>query len=182
MSPLANTLPYGLRDVRITPLGADGKTPGTPVDLPVARTFSFSETEDFEELAGDDQRQATHGAGPVVEWSLESGGISLEAYAAMAGGIVTTTGVTPNQKKTYTKLSTDTRPEFKVEGQSISDSGGDFHTLVYRCKADGALEGEQANGAFRLMAASGKGYGSLEATSLGKLYDFVQNEMVTPIP
>jgi hypothetical protein len=179
--PLGNSLPYGLRDVKITPLGADGKTPGTPIDLPVARTFSFSETEDFEELAGDDQKQATHGAGPVVEWSLESGGISLEAYAAIAGGTVTTSGVTPAQVKTYKKKTTDVRPSFKVEGQAISDSGGDLHGIVYRAKADGSLEGEMAQGAFWLSSASGKGYGSLEAASLDELYDFVQNETAVAI-
>lgn len=178
---LGNSLPYGLRDVKLTPLGADGKTPGTAVDLPVARTFSYADTEDFEELAGDDQKVATHGAGPVVEWSLEGGGISLEAYAVMAGGIVTTSGVTPDQVKTYKKSATDQRPQFKAEGQAISDSGGDLHGLVYRCKADGSLEGEMGNGAFWLTSASGKGYGSLEAGSLDDLYDFIQNETVTPI-
>jgi hypothetical protein len=178
---LGNALPYGLRDVKLTPLGADGKTPGTSVDLPLARTFSFSDTEDFEELAGDDQKAATHGAGPVVEWALEGGGISLEAYAVMAGGIVTTSGVTPNQVKTYKKSVNDQRPQFKAEGQAISDSGGDLHGIVYRCKADGAIEGSMENGAFWLTGASGKGYGSLEAGSLDDLYDFVQNEVVTPI-
>lgn len=179
---LGNALPYGLRDVRLTPLGADGKTPGTPVDLPVSRTLSFSETEDFEELAGDDTKQATHGAGPTLEWALEAGGISLEAYAVFAGGTVVTSGVTPAQKKTYTKKTSDARPSFKVEGQAISDSGGDLHGIIYRAKADGALEGEMANGAFWLTAASGKGYGSLETGSIDKLYDYVQNETVTAIP
>jgi hypothetical protein len=179
--PLGNALPYGLRDVRLTPLGADGKTPGTPVDLPVARTLSFSETEDFEELVGDDQRQATHGGGPVVEWSLEAGGLSLVAYAVIAGGVALTSGVTPNQKTVYTKLANDARPQFKIEGQAISDSGGDVHGIIYRCKADGSIEGEMGQGAFWLTAASGKGYGSLEAGSLGKMYDFVQNETATAI-
>lgn len=178
---LGNALPYGLRDVQLTPLGPDGKTPGTKVDLPVSRTFSFSETESYEELDGDDAPQATHGAGPVVEWSLEGGGISLEAWAVLAGGTVTTTGITPAQIKSYSKHTSDVRPYFKAEGQSISDSGGDFHQRVYRCKADGSLEGEQAYGAFWLSKASGKGYGSLETGSLGSLYDFVQNETITPI-
>lgn len=173
---LGNTLPFGLRDVKLKSINAAGAL-GSAVDLPVARTLSFSDTEDFEELRGDDQVVASHGNGVVQEWELEAGGISLEAYAIMAGGSVTTTGVTPNQKKTYSKSITDSRPYFFAEGQAISDNGGDMHGVLYYCKADGDLEGEFADGQFFLTAASGKGY----ANAAGKVYDFVQNETVTAI-
>ena len=179
--PLGNALPFGLRDVKLTPLGADGATPGTAVDLPVSRTLSFAEDEDFEDLRGDDTLVASHGSGPTVSWSLEAGGISLEAYAVMAGGTVTATGVTPSQKKVYSKGQTDQRPYFKIEGQSINDNGGDFHCIIYRAKATESLEGEFGDGSFFLTSAGGKGYGSLEATPIGKVYDFVQNETVTAI-
>ncbi|MFT8046885.1 hypothetical protein ACMYMB_23080, partial [Salmonella enterica subsp. enterica serovar Enteritidis] len=59
--PLGTSLPYGLRDVKLTPL-VNG-VPGTPVDLPNARTLSFSESEDSEELRGDDKIVATRGKG-----------------------------------------------------------------------------------------------------------------------
>lgn len=179
--PLGQALPFGLRDVKLTPLGANGATPGTAVDLPVSRTLSFSEDEDFEDLRGDDTLVASHGSGPTVSWDLEAGGISLEAYAVMAGGTVTSSGTTPAQKKTYSKAITDGRPYFKIEGQSINDNGGDFHCVIYRAKATESLEGEMADGSFWLTAASGKGYGSLEATPLGKVYDFVQNETAVAI-
>lgn len=174
-------LPFGLRDVKLTPLGADGATPGTKVDLPVSRTLSFSESEEFEELRGDDTVAASHGSGPIVEWSLESGGISLEAYATMAGGTVTTSGVSPNTIKTYRKMETDARPYLRIEGQSINDNGGDFHCVIYRAKADGSLEGEMGNGSFWLTSASGKGYGSVESGSAGRSYDFIHNETTTAI-
>lgn len=175
--PLGNTLPFGLRDVKLYPLDATG-TRGTGVDLPVSRTFSFKETVSSEELVGDDVVQGSHDYNPKVEWELEAGGISLEAYAILAGGTVTTSGTTPSQKKTYTKLRTESRPYFEVEGQAISDSGGDLHCIVYRCKADGDLDGKFENGGFFMTKCSGKGYGSI---SNDKLYDFVQNEAITPI-
>lgn len=181
MALASKALPYGLRDVKLTPLGIDGATPGSPVDLPASQTLSFSETEDFEELRGDDTVQASHGSGPVVEWDLEAGGISLEAYATMAGGTVVTTGVTPNVVKRYTKLTTDARPYFKIEGQAINDNGGDFHGVIYRAKADGSLEGSLEDGTFWVTSASGKGYGSLEAGTLDRVYDFVQNETAVAI-
>ena len=53
--PLTTTpLPYGLRDVKITPY-TNSTTLGTPIDLPNSRTFAFTEAEDFEELRGDDK-------------------------------------------------------------------------------------------------------------------------------
>lgn len=181
MALASKALPFGLRDVKLTPLGADGATPGTAVDLPASRTLSFSEAEDFEELRGDDTVQASHGGGPTVEWELESGGISLEAYAIMAGGTVTASGVSPAAKKTYTKLTTDARPYFKIEGQSINDNGGDFHCIIFRAKADDALEGELADQSFWLTSASGRGYGSLEAGDLDTVYEFVHNETAVAI-
>ena len=171
-------LPFGLRQVKLTPLLDNGTLDSAnAVMLPASRTFSFSETEDFEELEGDDRIVASHGAGPTVDWELEGGGISLAAWKILAGGTIAETGVTPATVRTYTKKTSDSRPYFQVEGRAISDNGGDFHAIVYRCKADGDLEGELSNGSFFLTAASGKGYGD-ETTE--ELYEFIHNE--TPVP
>lgn len=171
-------LPFGLRDVKIKPMAAGTETPGTAVDLPNAQTFSYSEAEDFTELRGDDGLQAVHGKGPQITWQLQGGGVSLEAVKAMYGGTITTTGTTPNQIKTYSKLGTDVRPYFQVEGQAISDSGGDFHVVVWKARCTNELSGELGDGAFALTGASGQG---LPLTSNGKLVDMVQNETATAI-
>lgn len=176
---LTNTpLPFGLRDVKISPMPAGSETPGTAVDLPNARTFSFTETSDSEELRGDDGVVAVHDLGAGVDWELESGGVPLEAIAAMYGGEISSTGTTPDQVKTYTKLDNDARPYFQVEGQAISDSGGDFHVVLFKAKATGELSGEMSDGAFWLTGASGRAIGR---TSDRKLYEFVQNETETAI-
>jgi hypothetical protein len=167
-------LPYGLRDVHLTPVAFDGSSPGAAVDLPYARTFTFSDEEDFQVLRGDDSEVASHGNGATVKWDLEAGGISLEAYAVLAGGTVTTTGTTPNIKKTFRKLGTDQRPCFRAEGIAISESGGDMHGVVYLCKADDKLQGTtMEDGSFSLISASGTGR---KRASDGALYDFIQNE------
>ena len=174
--PLGNSLPYGLRDVKLTPYLANGSL-GTAVDLPVSQTLSFTEEEDFSELRGDDSLVATHGNGPSVSWDLEAGGISLEAYAVLAGGTVTTSGTTPAQIKRYNKKSTGERPYFKIEGQVISDSGGDLHCIIWKAKVNGSIEGEFTDGEFFVTSASGIGVADAD----GDLYDFVQNETVTAI-
>lgn len=181
---LAETpLPFGLRDVKIQKLTDDGTALlGGIIDLPYARTFSFAESEDFEELRGDDSQVATHGAGPIVEWELESGGLKFEAVSAMYGGTVTTTGVSPNLAKRWRKLKTDLRPYFRVTGQSISDSGGDVHGIVYRCKSTDNMEGSMEDGSFFLTSGSGQGMGNLIAgDDFDALYDWVQHETVTGI-
>jgi len=176
-------LPYGLRDVRITPYtDATAVTLGTAIDLPYGRTFSFTEAEDFEELRGDDRVITVKGKGPSVDWELEAGGVCLEAIAAMYGGTVTTTGTTPNQIKKIQKKTTDVRPFFKVEGQSISDSGGDFHVVLDRCRATDDLEGSMEDGSFWLTGASGRALGSNISGRTDVLYEFVQNETTTSIP
>jgi len=177
-----HALPFGLRDVKLFPIDLADYSIGVGVDLPVAQTFSFSDTEDFETLKGDDTTVASRGQGPSVEWELDSGGIPFEAYKIMAGGAISTSGTTPNQIKTFTKMATDSRPYFQVEGQAISDSGGDVHCIVYRCIADDSLEGEFGNGAFFVTQASGHGYGDILGNApTGKLYEFVQNETATAI-
>lgn len=179
--PLTNTpLPYGLRDVKLTPYTTGG-TLGTPVDLPNSRTFSFSEAEEFTELRGDDQVVTTRGQGASVEWDLEAGGLSFDALKVMVGGTIVETGVTPNQKKVFTKKADDARPFFKVEGQAISDSGGDLHCVLDRCRMTGSLEGEFSDGEFFLTSGSGVALPSQLASRIGTLYEFVQNETVTAI-
>lgn len=174
-------LPYGLRDLRLRGFTDATATVanGSGIDLPYAQTFSFSEAEDFEELRGDDSLVTTRGKGPAVDWEMQAGGISLPAYALMAGGLVTASGVTPNQINRYRKLTTDSRPFFKVEGQVISDSGGDFHGLLYRCRCTDDIGGEFGDGVFYLTKAKGRGLGSFEPAVLNALYDLVQNESVT---
>ena len=170
-------LPYGLRDIKLVPYTSDAAlTLGTLVDLPNARTLSFSEAEEFTELRGDDQVVTTRGQGAAVEWSLEAGGLSFEALKIMAGGTVTETGVTPAAKKTFKKLSSNSRPFFQIEGQAISDSGGDVHCRIPLCRTTGNIEGEFGDGAFFLTAGEGAGLPSRVVADLGLLYEFTQNE------
>jgi hypothetical protein len=174
---LGTSLPYGLRDVKVTPISTAGVL-GTAVDLPNARTYTFEESEEFEELRGDDKVVASRGQGATVGWELEGGGISLEAYAAINGGEVVVTGVTPAQVKTYTKKVTDAKPRFQVEGQALSESGGDFHCVLPNCKATDGVEGELSDGSFFLTSASGTALGD---PASDVLYEFVQNETAIAI-
>lgn len=168
----ATALPYGIRDIKLYPF--TGETPAASgIDLPNARTLGFSEAEDFEELRGDDGVVAVHGNGPSVDFDMESGGINLPALKALNGGTVTTTGVSPNAKETYTKKDTDQRPYLQIKGQSISDSGGDFHVTLHKARSTGEVSGEFADGAFFLTSCSGR---AIPRVSDRTLYTFDHNE------
>jgi hypothetical protein len=168
--PLATPLPYGLRDVKLTPYSDSASTTlGASVDLPNSRTFSFSEAEEFTELRGDDKVVTTRGQGASVEWDLEAGGLSFEVMKIFTGGTI------------FTKKATDSRPFFKVEGQAISDSGGDLHCILDRCRVTGNVEGEFGDGEFFLTSGSGVALPSLQASRVDTLYEFIQNETTTPI-
>lgn len=179
---IVDALPYGLRDVKLTPYTDDGGTVlGTvSYDLPNSQTFTFNETEEFQELRGDDRLVATHGSGAKVDWSLEAGGISLTAWSILTGGAVIVSGITPNRVEILRKKGSDVRPYFRVDGQVISDSGGDIVARVYRCKCNDTVGGDFGDGQFFTTSVSGTGLPLLDDTN-DLLYDIVRNETKTSL-
>jgi len=172
-----DALPYGLRDVKITPYADDGGTVlgAVSYDLPNAQTFSFSETEEFQELRGDDRLVAIHGNGAQVDWSLEAGGISLTIWSILSGGELISSGLTPNRVDIMRKRGTDVRPYFRVDGQVISDSGGDIVARVYRARCNDSIGGDFADGSFHITSASGQGLPLLDEKN-DLLYDIIRHE------
>ena len=179
---MPEALPYGIRDVKLTPYSdAQGTVLGAQsYDLPNMQTLSFAETEEFQELRGDDRIVTTRGQGAQVEWSLEAGGISPKVWSILSGGQVIETGTTPTRQITMRKRGSDSRPFFRIDGQSISDSGGDVRVRIYRCRVNDNIEGEFSDGEFFVTSASGLGLPLLDDTN-DLLYDIVQNESKTQI-
>jgi hypothetical protein len=181
---LGTSLPYGMRDIKLVeyPSLAADAFGSVLTDLPNARTMSFNDTEEYSDLRGDDKLITSHGQGAQVEWEIESGGISFAAHAILAGGEVVETGISPNQVKRFRKYATDARPFFMGMGQAISDSGGDFHALMWLCRSTGNVEGQMQDAEFLVPGVSGIGFPCRVSGELGGLelldaiYDFVQNE------
>lgn len=164
--------PFGLRDVKLTDIGGT-----TQVDLPAARTLKFSERVRSGELTGDDALKAVVAFAEALEWSLESGGISLEAYALITGRTATEAGTTPNQTNTLTGQAGDVFPYFKVYGKSIGDGADDVHVKLYKCKLT-SIEGTFGEGEFFVKSASGV---AVDDETNG-IWDIVQNETATDLP
>lgn len=183
MSALVDSLAFGLRDIKLTPYAdAGGNILGTvSYDLPNAQTLSFSETEDYTDLRGDDRLVATHGAGAQVDWSLEAGGVSLTIWAILSGGQRIVSGLSPNRVERMIKRSSDARPYFRIDGQSMSDSGGDLWGRIYRAKCNGDLSGDLGDGNFQITNASGVGL-PLNDEKNDLLYEWIRHETKTAIP
>lgn len=165
--PIADALPYGVRDIKLTQYtDAVGTTLNTTsVDLPYIQTLNFTEAEEFQELRGDDKLITTRGRGSQVNWSLESGGLPVYAWAVLSGGSVVETGLTPNRITELKKKATSSRPFFRIDGKVISDSGGDVLVRIYRCRATGDIQADFKNGEFQVSQVSGVGLPLLDDTN-----------------
>lgn len=171
--PLTSTTrPFGMRQITVVPIPT-----GTAVQLPAARTLSFSESLTSGELRGNDATVAIAGFLDRVEWELESGGISLEALKVMTGRAIAASGTTPNQVNTMVAKAGDVYPYFKIYGKIINDDGSDVHILLHKCKLLEGLEGEFADGEFYIQNCSG-----IAIDDGTKLYSIVHNETAANVP
>jgi hypothetical protein len=183
MSAVPDALPYGLRQIRLTPYtDAQGTVlSNTSYPLPVAMTLGFSETEQYDELRGDDVLVAVHGRGAQVDWSLEAGGISITAWSIVSGALVIEEGVAPTRKTRLRKSGDDTRPYFRIDGRAISDSGGSMLTRIYRAKANGRLQADLRGGSFQTSRVDGVGL-PMVGDANRWLYEFIRQESDAAIP
>lgn len=170
-------LPYGVRDLKITPYtdAVGSVLATTSVDLPNIQTLNFTEAEEFQELRGDDKVVTTRGRGSQVNWSMEAGGLSTPAWAAITGGSVTETGTAPSRVVELRKKATQSRPYFRIDGRIISDSGGDVKVRIYRCRANGDVQANFQNGEFQVSSISGVGLPLLDDAN-DYIYSIFHNE------
>jgi hypothetical protein len=179
MALAINRLPYGLRDIKVATLDNAG-VKGTLIDFPNAQTLEFEETTTTQELRGDDTVVAKRTSVDAVSWTLDGGGISFEAMVVIAGGAVASTGVTPSVVKTWSRLGTDVYPDFYMEGQALSESGGDHHTIIHRAKAE-QISGSHQDQEFWVSHAEGTGIATLTVADVGKVWSMKANETKTDI-
>ena len=176
-APVPDALPYGVRQIMLTPyLDVQGTVlANESYPLPVAMTLGFSETEQFDELRGDDKLVAVHGRGPQVDWSLEAGGINMMAWSIITGGSVVESGTAPTRQVALQKSWDDVRPYFRIDGRMVSDSGGNIVARIYRAKANGRIRADHKNGAFQTSQIDGIGL-PLINDDASWLYEIIQNE------
>jgi hypothetical protein len=164
--------PFGLREIVLTNIAGT-----VQVTLPAARTLKFSERIAGDELLGDDAVQEAVALSRAVDWEMEAGGISLEAYALMTGRTATEAGSTPNQTNTLTGEAGDVFPYFKIYGKAIGASTDNTHCKLYKCKLLGTIEGSFQLDSFFMTSCKG-----IALTNGTKIFEFVQNETAATLP
>lgn len=162
--------PYGLRDIKI-------KRGSTIVDLPVARRLTFKPKMSNAVLEGDDIVAAAVSKVEGYDLTLEAGGISLEAYAALTGVSVTTTGSSPNRVKTYTFTSTDNLPYVEIIGQSIGVGDDGIKVRFPYCKIKD-IQGSLGNKEFLITSCQ---LDAIADPNTGKFIEIIQEETATSI-
>jgi hypothetical protein len=163
--------PYGLREVKIKPIG------GSIVTLPVAQQLTFREMVTSDMLRGDDVIKSVVAFSEGLEWSLEAGGISLEAYAALTGRTAVAAGTTPSRTVTLSAEGGDPFPYLEIYGKALGEEEDDIHCKIFRAKVT-ALEGRFQNRQFFITTCSGIAV----ADSSGDTFEFVQNETAADLP
>jgi len=149
------------------------------IALPAVTTLGFKARLVSGELRGNDIVQALVAIEDAVEWSLEAGGISLEAWALMTGRTVTETGTTPGRTNTLNIAGGTVYPYFKIYGKAVGENAtDDIHVKLYKCELTEPLDGSFADGEFYVTSCSGLAL----SDGVNGIADIVQNETATALP
>ncbi|MCG3208626.1 MAG: hypothetical protein FOGNACKC_02237 [Anaerolineae bacterium] len=172
MTDIVDGYVYGLRDIKLTNLAGSSQ-----VDLPAAQTITWKETIVSDSLRGDDKIVSTVAFVEGGEFSLEAGGISLEAYAMLTGETVVSAGTTPNRTITVTRNGATSFPWLKIYGRALGDNGDGIHVKLRKAKLT-SLEGNLTNQEFYITKAGGM----FIADASDELYDIVKLETDAALP
>lgn len=165
--------PFGLHEVLLTDMDGSDQTA-----LPASRVLKFKERVKSAEFTGDDRLQGVHTISEAVEFELEAGGISLEAYARMTGRTMEQAGSTPNRTRTLTGAGAEPYPYFKIYGRVLDDGLGDIHVQLFKCKLTEPMEGSFQYGEFFVNSCKGI---AIDDDTNG-IFEFVQNETSDDLP
>lgn len=164
--------PFGLNAIRLV-------RNAVVVNLRAAQVLTFTPRLIGGELKGNDQIVSVGASIEALEWSLEEGGISLDALALMTGFTATTSGSTPNQVNTLKMLTGTAFPYFKIYGKMLGEGSDDVHVKIYKAKVTGNIEGQFQYGEFYVSKLSG--IAVYDSTALS-LLDIVLNETAASLP
>lgn len=124
----------GLQDLRVAVLGA-GDSPGTPVIIPGTRALSWNTESDSDRLEGGNKVLAVSRDAKTLSGSVELGLMNLAGVAAMTGGTVSTTGVTPNAETSMDEVASAGAIYCQIEGQtpSYDATGAGYGVKLLKC-------------------------------------------------
>lgn len=159
--------PFGLRQVKLVSMdNATTVTLSSVMMLHVTPKFTTTQfTVEGIVVAG-------RGVMSHVEWELEAGGITLEAYQLMTSQVLSSTGTTPNRTMTLDITKNVELPYFRVYGRARGEGNDDIHCKLYRCQLT-AIEGTYRQGEFWITSCGGI---AVYRNATEGIFEFVQHE------
>jgi len=172
----------GLDDVKIFEVTADTSeslTYGSAVDVPGMQGIDLAPNYIHKPLMQDEEVDGYYSKLQSVSWSFANAKVSLDVLHLLEGGSITTSGSTPNEKHTFTLSDTSEPKYFKLEGKInySTEAIGDFHLVLYKCKALSVQVGYRAQN-YAVVSASGI---AIPTVNNGKVRDYVVNETAAAI-
>ena len=159
--------PYGLHHVVVASI--DGLT---SAPLPASTKFSFLERVTSAEGPGDDAIATVVSVLEAIDWALEATGLSLDAYAIIAGVSTTQHGTTPNQAKTLNRHGAVRFPYFQIYGEALGEGNDDVHCIIYKAKVTTGIQADMEYKKLQNTVIKGVGIDD----GVNGVYDFVQHE------
>jgi hypothetical protein len=179
---------FSIVDCKITPLltdpiGGAATYAATSIDVPGIQVLNISGSMQTKTLRGDNTLLDTESYIDGVTAAAEHARLSLDVLAAMFGGAVTDSGVTPAQKAVWSLTAASVPLYFKIEGVTPPGGtdllGGDSHVVLYKCIASKFPELGMTGDDYRIPKFE---VSSVPLASTGKWMDVVLNETAIAIP
>lgn len=133
---------FGVADAKISrlltdPIGGTA-TYGPAIDVPGIQSVSFNPDFMEKELRGDNKIIDQYAKVESVSGSIKHAKISMPVLAILMGGDTVDSGVSPNEKKTYTLKGSD-KPSYwmlqaQIDYRGGEAVGGDYHVTFFKAK------------------------------------------------
>lgn len=172
----------GLDDVKIFELTTDDASNlayGSAVDVAGIQNIDLKPNYVQKQLMQDEEVDGIYQKLKAITWAFSNAKVSIDALKILEGGTLTSSGNTPNQKNTFTLIEDSEPKYFKLEGKIdySTDAIGDFHLVLYKCKAL-TLEVAYRAQNYAIVSASGI---AIPTVNNSKIRDYVMNETATSI-
>lgn len=151
---------------------------GSAVDVAGMQNIDLKPNYVQKQLMQDEEIDGVYQKLKAITWAFANAKVSLDALNILEGGTITSE-TTPTVKHTFT-VSQDSEPKyFKLEGKIdySTDAIGDFHLVLYKCKA---LDIQVAYRAQNYAIVSAAGI-AIPTVNNSKIRDYVMNETATTI-
>ena len=135
MAWASDAIPFGIEDLKVYVLDA-ADAPGTAVDVPGIRGFTYTEESESDEWEGDNQVIAVARQPTALTGTVELGILKAAVFAAFIGGTATTSGTTPNQITTLESAADKGTQYVQIVGQAPDKqtNGSAYRVTVYKAQ------------------------------------------------